>query len=462
MRFDMTIGSRAAMARNDSPASPTPEWRDMLDLLATRHSTRAFDGSEIDAGVLADIVRDGTEAPSSCNQQNWHFIVVTDPVSKRLAHDISGGNAHFADCSALIYLCFQKGWTHGNFSVVQSVAAAAYHMMISAHLRGFQSIWNAGIGDQVRLRAMLALPQTFDVIGALAIGRSRLDAPAMKAPRRPAHEVVSFGQFARPDNATYPAKPADAYPYFSIRNDRNPWAEWNPARWTLAQLADLRGYSVWAKSPLPGVYVSRRQGAATAAELDLLPDLPAGAEVAELLPWGGTYTVELRRRLGPEVTLHVDDLSDHNLSFVRERLRQEGLASDLTRFARIDAGRLPHGDASLDAVIAPQVLEHLPDPQAMLDEIARVLKPGGVLVVSARNLWSAYGWVWATRESRAPVPNQGPFRPIPAPRLRGWLAQRFAVEAETGIGRAAAGDATLSGGRRKLVSRLYAARCRLG
>jgi nitroreductase/SAM-dependent methyltransferase len=457
----MTIAARPALTRNDGPAQDVPDWRAMLDIMATRHSTRAFDGSEIDAATLADIVRDGTEAPSSCNQQNWHFIVVTDGDAKRLAYDISGGNAHFADCSALIYLCFQKGWTHGNFSVVQSVAAAAYHMMISAHLRGFQSIWNAGIGDQVRLRAMLDLPQTFDVIGALAIGRSREGAPPMKAPRRPASEVVSFGQFARPTKAVYPAKPAASYPFFSIRNDSNPWAEWNPARWSLAQLADFRGYSVWAKSPLPGVYVSRRQGAATQAELALLPDLPAGAQVAELLPWGGTYTVDLRRRLGAGVTLHVDDLSDNNLSFVRERLRQEGLASDHTQFARIDEGRLPHGDASLDAVVAPQILEHLPDPQAMLAEIARVLKPGGVLVVSARNLWSAYGWVWARRESRAPVPNQGPFRPIPAPRLRGWLAGRFVIEAETGIGRGASGDATLSDGPRRLLSRLYAARCRL-
>jgi len=457
----MTIGARADLPRNAGPAGATPNWKAMLELMATRHSTRAFDGSAIDSATLAEIVRDGTEAPSSCNQQNWHFIVVTDGEAKRLAYDISGGNAHFADCSALIYLCFQKGWTHGNFSVVQSVAAAAYHMMISAHLRGFQSIWNAGIGDQVRLRAMLALPQTFDVIGALAVGRARPDSPAMKAPRRPDGEVWSFGRFERPDHAIYPAKPAYSYPYFSIRNDRNPWAEWNPARWTLDQIADFRGYSVWAKSPLPGIYVSRRQGAATQAELALLPELPAGAAVAELLPWGGTYTVELRRRLGAGVTLHVDDLSDNNLSFVRERLRQEGHESDLTRFARIDAGLLPHEDASLDAVVAPQILEHLPDPTAMLAEIARVLKPGGVLVVSARNLWSAYGWIWTTRESRAPVPNQGPFRPIPAPRLRGWLTERFTIETETGIGSGSAGDATLATGRRRLFSRLYAARCRL-
>jgi len=106
--------------------------------MAQRHSCRDFDGSEIGIEVLEEIVRDGLQAPSSCNQQNWHFIIVTDPGRKRLAHEISGGNHHFSECSALVYLCFQKGWTHGNFSIVQSVAGAAYHMMISAHLRGLQ------------------------------------------------------------------------------------------------------------------------------------------------------------------------------------------------------------------------------------------------------------------------------------------------------------------------------------
>ena len=95
----------------------------ILARLAARRSCREFDGTEIDRDTLAAIIADGVQAPSSCNQQNWHFIVVTDPARKRRAREISGGTHHFEFCSALIYLCFQKGWTHGNFSIVQSVAA---------------------------------------------------------------------------------------------------------------------------------------------------------------------------------------------------------------------------------------------------------------------------------------------------------------------------------------------------
>jgi len=43
---------------------------------------------------------------------------------------------------------------------------------------------------------------------------------------------------------------------------------------------------------------------------------------------------------------------------------------------------LPFADATFDCVICAEVLEHIPDYHAVLEEIRRVLKPGGVLAVS--------------------------------------------------------------------------------
>jgi len=52
-----------------------------------------------------------------------------------------------------------------------------------------------------------------------------------------------------------------------------------------------------------------------------------------------------------------------------------------------DAGRLPFGDASFDAVICSEVLEHLPDVALALSEIDRVLKPGGKFALSVPRYW---------------------------------------------------------------------------
>ncbi|KPP82616.1 MAG: putative methyltransferase [Oceanicaulis sp. HLUCCA04] len=52
-----------------------------------------------------------------------------------------------------------------------------------------------------------------------------------------------------------------------------------------------------------------------------------------------------------------------------------------------DAGRLPFADASFDAVICSEVLEHLPDVPLALSEIDRVLKPGGKFALSVPRYW---------------------------------------------------------------------------
>jgi SAM-dependent methyltransferase len=48
-----------------------------------------------------------------------------------------------------------------------------------------------------------------------------------------------------------------------------------------------------------------------------------------------------------------------------------------------DGNRLPFEDTSFDTVISIQVLEHTPRPQPLLHEMSRVLRPSGLLILSA-------------------------------------------------------------------------------
>lgn len=55
------------------------------------------------------------------------------------------------------------------------------------------------------------------------------------------------------------------------------------------------------------------------------------------------------------------------------------------RLARAVGEQLPFARASFDVVLAQDILEHVQDPDATLREITRVLKPGGVALVTAIN-----------------------------------------------------------------------------
>lgn len=48
-----------------------------------------------------------------------------------------------------------------------------------------------------------------------------------------------------------------------------------------------------------------------------------------------------------------------------------------------DITDIPEPDASFDAILCSEVLEHLPEPTKALDEFARLLKPGGRLILTA-------------------------------------------------------------------------------
>jgi ubiquinone/menaquinone biosynthesis C-methylase UbiE len=56
---------------------------------------------------------------------------------------------------------------------------------------------------------------------------------------------------------------------------------------------------------------------------------------------------------------------------------------------RRDAQHLPYLDESFDAICCLEALEFMPSPQRVLDEMARVLRPGGVLLVTNRVNWEA-------------------------------------------------------------------------
>jgi 2-polyprenyl-3-methyl-5-hydroxy-6-metoxy-1,4-benzoquinol methylase len=77
------------------------------------------------------------------------------------------------------------------------------------------------------------------------------------------------------------------------------------------------------------------------------------------------------------------DISEPLLEIARTRAQHAGLS---IVFELGSATDLPWPDSSMDVCISPELLEHVADWQSCLNEVARVLRPGGVLYLTTTNV----------------------------------------------------------------------------
>jgi ubiquinone/menaquinone biosynthesis C-methylase UbiE len=130
------------------------------------------------------------------------------------------------------------------------------------------------------------------------------------------------------------------------------------------------GQRFWVEAPHPFITRERLR--------EVLRPQP-GERLLELGVGTGYYSCELAEWVGPGGTLELFDLQQKFLDHTMRTAADRGLTNLVP--TQGDATQLPYEDASIDAVILTAVLGEIPDQAAALQEIRRVLKPDGRLVV---------------------------------------------------------------------------------
>lgn len=138
----------------------------------------------------------------------------------------------------------------------------------------------------------------------------------------------------------------------------------------------------------------------------------------------GAQTVRFLDRFQEVVGLDV--VPAHLTEFETYLLRQ-GVAN--CRTVLYDGGSMPFDDASFDAVLSVETLEHVTSESNTLAEISRVLRPGGTLVVSVPHKW----WIFETHGANLPLLpwNRVPFFSwLPRPLHSRWARARIYTRGE--------------------------------
>jgi len=112
-----------------------------------------------------------------------------------------------------------------------------------------------------------------------------------------------------------------------------------------------------------------------------LPERPPG-DVLEIACGTGIVTRRLRERLSPSLRLVATDLSKAMLDYARAEL---GSRKDI-EWREADALKLPFEDKQFGAVVCGFGIMFVPDRQAALKELRRVLLEGGILLF---NVWDS-------------------------------------------------------------------------
>ena len=126
----------------------------------------------------------------------------------------------------------------------------------------------------------------------------------------------------------------------------------------------------WVEAPHPLI---------TRARLREILEPQPGERVLEIGPGTGYYTLELGAWVGDQGAVEILDIQQEMLDHTIRAARERGLWN--VNPTRGDAQDLGWDDDSFDAAILITVLGEIPDQDAALRQITRVLRPGGRLIV---------------------------------------------------------------------------------
>ena len=108
--------------------------------------------------------------------------------------------------------------------------------------------------------------------------------------------------------------------------------------------------------------------------------IESGMRVLDVGPGNGTYTLAAAERVGAGGKVVAIDIEPKMVERVRRRAEEAGVDNIEAQVA--DVYKLPFDDGEFDVVTMIAVIGEIPEPERAMQELRRILAPGGLLSIS--------------------------------------------------------------------------------
>jgi nitroreductase/ubiquinone/menaquinone biosynthesis C-methylase UbiE len=343
-----------------------------------RRSTRIFKEYPIDRDVIMRIIGAATEAPTACNRQLWHTVVVTDPLMKRKISSLSHAEqSYIYDAYALICVFYDCTLEDRNPCNTPFIGAgmALYAMLLAAEAEDIGAIYLGGIRKPAGVSDAVGAPSYLKNVGIICIGHKDDTPPAPN--HRPPEHIIDWERCSLPEKRFH--------------------ADIRPHLWNWRQIADFREKLLWYKgvhidgatlhvdpdnrySPMYQ-YMTKRLG--------MMIQKVEAPIVLDLLALNGALILQLLNACGPQLkTLYAYEQTEGITTFMRQFFMTLCPSTEPIEYlvnASETEPAIPLQNNQIDIMSCYERLEHFHDPLPLLKEMHRVLKPDGKLLVIVSN-----------------------------------------------------------------------------
>lgn len=144
---------------------------DVFEAITKRYSCRSFKPEPIESEKLDKILEAARLAPSARNFQDWRFVVVTDPETKKQLSVAANNQKPLATAGAVIVACSNSDYVMrcGQPIAPIDVAIALEHIALEATELGLATCWIGSFYPD-KVRPILGIPKDIQIIELMTIG----------------------------------------------------------------------------------------------------------------------------------------------------------------------------------------------------------------------------------------------------------------------------------------------------